>query len=75
MQHISGPDWYARELAQLQDEIVRLHRLLGVITPLGEPDEDTPGPRDGATPRRSSDSHGGLHHGRRAILRVLNRVE
>lgn len=43
MPHISGPDWYARELAELQDEIARLYRLLGVITPIYEHHEDTQG--------------------------------
>jgi hypothetical protein len=48
MPHSSGPDWYARELAQLQDEMAQLHRLLEVITPIGEPHEETTGPHDGA---------------------------
>jgi hypothetical protein len=42
MPHLSGPDWYARELAELQEEIARLYRLLEVITPIGEPHEEPP---------------------------------
>ena len=75
MQHLSGPDWYARELAQLHDEIARLHRLLAVITPPGEPHKQIPGPHDNAPHRRSSDAPGGSPHSRRAVLRVLKRVE
>ena len=73
MQHISGPDWYAQELAQLEDEMARLYRLLEGITPIGEPHEDTPRPRDGA-PQRLSASHGRPPHSRRVLLRVLNRA-
>jgi hypothetical protein len=43
MQHSSGPAWYAQELAQLQDEIAWLHRLLEGIAPPGEPHGETPG--------------------------------
>jgi hypothetical protein len=68
MQHLSGPAWYARELAQLQEEIARLHRLLEVITPIGEPHEETPGTHAGAPQPCSSDAHGASHPSRRAIL-------
>ena len=43
MPHSSGPAWYARELAQLQEEITRLYRLLEVLAPLSEPHEESPG--------------------------------
>ena len=53
MQPISGPVWYARELAQLQDEIARLHRLLEGIAPLSEPHEETSRTSGRAGPRRA----------------------
>ena len=52
MQPISGPAWYARELAQLQEEITRLHQLLEVTAPLSEPHEETPRTSGRAGPRR-----------------------
>ena len=75
MRHASGPDWYAQELAALQDEMVRLYRLLEVITPIGEPHENTPAPRGVTTHRHASAIHSKPQHSRRPMLRVRDRGE
>jgi hypothetical protein len=54
MQNANAPDWYERELAQLQDLVTLLRRLLGAITLIGKAHEDTQRPGIGPSTPQST---------------------
>jgi hypothetical protein len=44
VQHTQASDWYDREVAQLQDEVALLTRMIAAIRPLGKTDANSQRP-------------------------------